>query len=380
MAKRNFMFLYLNTGGGHLSSARVLKAKIEKLYPDANIQLVNGFDKSNFVSRWVFEKGYHSMCTIVPGLWHFVYDFGQHRTFQKITQKFLNPQTSHYLKEKIINDDITDIISFHFALTPSAKTAIRKSGKKVNLSTIVTDPFTAPSAWFFTRGVKSYVFSNQARQIAIEKCGCKPENVELMPILLNDKFLTKNSDEEILALRDKYGIPRDKRVVLISGGGEGLPGTFNIISEFIAKKVDFSVIVVCGRGKKTKKTLEMIKKLNPNFNLFVFGFVTFLDELVKLSDCAIVKAGPATVLEMLVTNTPVIISTFIHGQELGNVRFVYENKAGWFIQKPKAISDKIAQLFSDDEYYEKVKESTKNLELETDCTEFIHKLMAQSNS
>ena len=199
-----------------------------------------------------------------------------------------------------------------------------------------------------------------------------------MPILLNDKFLTKNSDEEILALRDKYGIPRDKRVVLISGGGEGLPGTFNIISEFIAKKVDFSVIVVCGRGKKTKKTLEMIKKLNPNFNLFVFGFVTFLDELVKLSDCAIVKAGPATVLEMLVTNTPVIISTFIHGQELGNVRFVYENKAGWFIQKPKAISDKIAQLFSDDEYYEKVKESTKNLELETDCTEFIHKLMAQS--
>jgi processive 1,2-diacylglycerol beta-glucosyltransferase/1,2-diacylglycerol 3-beta-galactosyltransferase len=98
MAKRNFMFLYLNTGGGHLSSARVLKAKIEKLYPDANIQLVNGFDKSNFVSRWVFEKGYHSMCTIVPGLWHFVYDFGQHRTFQKITQKCLIPQTSNYLK------------------------------------------------------------------------------------------------------------------------------------------------------------------------------------------------------------------------------------------------------------------------------------------
>ena len=181
-------------------------------------------------------------------------------------------------------------------------------------------------------------------------------------------------------LREKYGIPQDKRVVLIAGGGEGLPGTFKIISEFIAKKVDFSVIVVCGRGKKTRKTLEMLKKVNPKMNLFVFGFVTFLDELVKLSDCAIIKGGTSTVLEMLASNIPVILSTFIHGQELGNVRFVYENRAGWFIQKPKDISDKIAQLFSDDEYYNSVKTRTENLNLQTDCTEFVHKLMAQSNS
>ena len=380
MAKRNFMLLYLNTGGGHLAPAKVLKAHIEALYPDANIQLVNGFDKANFVSRLVFEKWYHSMCTVTPGMWRLVYDFGQHRTFQKITQKFLNPQTSHYLKEKIINDDITDIISFHFALTPSAKTAIRKSGKKVNLSMVVTDPFTAPSAWFFVKGVKSYVFSDQVRNFDIEKCGYNPADVEVMPFLINKKFLTKTTKDDVVALREKYGIPQDKRVVLIAGGGEGLPGTFNIISEFIAKKVDFSVIVVCGRGKKTRKTLEMLKKVNPKMNLFVFGFVSFLDELVKLSDCAIIKGGTSTVLEMLASNIPVILSTFIHGQELGNVRFVYENRAGWFIQKPKDISDKIAQLFSDDEYYNSVKTRTENLNLQTDCTEFVHKLMAQSNS
>jgi processive 1,2-diacylglycerol beta-glucosyltransferase/1,2-diacylglycerol 3-beta-galactosyltransferase len=291
----------------------------------------------------------------------------------------LNPQTSHYLKEKIIEDDITDIISFHFALTPSAKTAIRKSGKKVNLSMVVTDPFTAPSAWFFVKGVKSYVFSEQVRNFAIEKCDYNPDDVEVMPFLINKKFLTKTTKDDVVALREKYGIPQDKRVVLIAGGGEGLPGTFKIISEFIAKKVDFSVIVVCGRGKKTRKTLEMLKKVNPKMNLFVFGFVTFLDELVKLSDCAIIKGGTSTVLEMLASNIPVILSTFIHGQELGNVRFVYENRAGWFIQKPKDISDKIAQLFSDDEYYQSVKTRTENLNLQTDCTEFVHKLMAQSN-
>lgn len=377
MAKRNFMLLYLNTGGGHLAPAKVLKSHIERLYSDATVQLVNGFDKANFVSKLIFEKGYHSMCTVTPGLWHIVYELGQKRAIQKFTQKFLNPQTSHYLKEKIIQDDITDIISFHFALTPSAKTAIRKSGKKVNLSVVVTDPFTAPSTWFFTKGIKAYVASEQVKEFAIEKCGYNPNDIDYMPFLINSKFLTETTENDVRLLRDKYGIPQDKRVVLIAGGGEGLPGTLNIISDFIAKKVDFSVIVVCGRGKKTRKTLTMLKKLNPKMNLFVFGFVSFLDELVKLSDCAIIKGGTSTVLEMLAANTPVILSTFIHGQELGNVRFVYENKAGWFIQKPKDISNKIAQLFSDDEYYNSIKKQTESLELNTDCTEFVHKLMAQ---
>lgn len=377
MAKRNFMLLYLNTGGGHLAPAKVLKSHIERLYPDATVQLVNGFDKANFVSKLVFEKGYHSMCTVTPGLWRIVYELGQTNTVQKITQKFLNPQTSHYLKEKIIKDDITDIISFHFALTPSAKTAIRKSGKKVNLSVVVTDPFTAPSTWFFTKGIKTYVASQQVKDFAIKKCKFNTDDIEFMPFLINEKFLQKVDHDDVDKLREKYGIPKDKRVVLIAGGGEGLPGTLNIITEFVAKKVDFSVIVVCGRGKKTRKTLEMLKKVHPKMNLFVFGFVTFLDELVKLSDCAIIKGGTSTVLEMLAANTPVILSTFIHGQELGNVRFVYENNAGWFIQKPKDISNKIFKLFSDDEYYSSVKKQTENLNLNTDCTEFVHRIMAQ---
>ena len=379
MSKRNFMLLYLNTGGGHLAPAKVLKSHIERLYPDANVQLVNGFDKANFVSKLIFEKGYHSMCTVTPGLWHIVYELGQKRAVQTFTQKFLNPQTSYYLKEKIINDNITDIISFHFALTPSAKTAIRKSGKKVNLSMVVTDPFTAPSTWFFVKGIKSYVFSQQVKDFAVKKCGYNPDDIEIMPFLINNKFLSQTTKDEVVSLREKYGIPQDKRVVLIAGGGEGLPGTLKIITEFITKKVDFSIIVVCGRGKKTKKTLEMLKKVHPKLNLFVFGFVSFLDELVKLSDCAIIKGGTSTVLEMLASNIPVILSTFIHGQELGNVRFVYENKAGWFIQNPKDISEKINKLFSDDEYYNKIKNQTENLNLQTDCTEFVHKLMAQSS-
>ena len=40
--QRKFMFLYLNTGGGHVSAARVLKQSIEEHYPNASVELNSG--------------------------------------------------------------------------------------------------------------------------------------------------------------------------------------------------------------------------------------------------------------------------------------------------------------------------------------------------
>jgi processive 1,2-diacylglycerol beta-glucosyltransferase/1,2-diacylglycerol 3-beta-galactosyltransferase len=47
---------------------------------------------------------------------------------------------------------------------------------------------------------------------------------------------------------------------------------------------------------------------------------------------------------------PLIISTYIHGQELGNMRFVVKSGAGWFIQKPKDIFKKLVYLAENPEY------------------------------
>ena len=47
MNMRKFVCLYLNTGGGHKSSANVLKQVLERKYPDASVELLNGFDQKN---------------------------------------------------------------------------------------------------------------------------------------------------------------------------------------------------------------------------------------------------------------------------------------------------------------------------------------------
>ena len=52
-------FLYLKTGGGHISGANALVARLKEKYPD-NAEYIpqNGFNSTNLVARIFFEKGY----------------------------------------------------------------------------------------------------------------------------------------------------------------------------------------------------------------------------------------------------------------------------------------------------------------------------------
>src|SRR5574344_698926 len=149
--KRKFMFLYLNTGNGHIAQARVLKDAMAEVAPDVPVELVNGFDNKNFTGKAFFEKGYSLACNYIPGAFPLIYDLAQHRGLLSFFYVFLAQHTAHYIKKEIIRLGITDVVSFHFALTPAAKVAIRSLKRKINLTIVCTDPFTGPNAWFFCR-------------------------------------------------------------------------------------------------------------------------------------------------------------------------------------------------------------------------------------
>ena len=57
MQNRKFLFLYLNTGAGHISAAKVLASAMKKEDSSVEINMKLGF-KKNSISRIFFEKGY----------------------------------------------------------------------------------------------------------------------------------------------------------------------------------------------------------------------------------------------------------------------------------------------------------------------------------
>lgn len=374
--KRKFIFLYLETGAGHKANARALAEVMQKKFHDAEVELVNGFDRQNRFGKIVLEKGYNYACNYVHGAFPLIYDLAEHRAVQDIFLTLLRKRTMQHLKEVFLEKKPTDIVSFHFALTPFVKAALCELELEINFTVMVTDPFTAPKVWFYEKDLRYFVYSDRIKNFAVNECGVPEENVTVVPFLISEKYLeVLPTADEVKKLKEKHSFPQDKKIVLLVGGGEGLPGAIKIINECILHKANFAVAVVCGRDKAMEKTLRLLQKTYSRLDLHVFGFVNYLDELVKLSDCIVTKAGPATLLEIISARKPVIIIKYIHNQELGNMQFVVRNRVGFFIRKPGAVYKKINELLNDAHFEKKAQKHFDSLAIDFDSSKTAQLLM-----
>ena len=371
------MFIYLNTGNGHIAQARVLKESMLEYAPEIKIELQNGFSKKQHICHKFLENTYGFACNYLHGSWPLIYGLGKYAPFRKLIRYSIQFQSLGRLKKLLKEKEITDVVSFHFLLSPSIIDAIKAVNKNIRLTVIVTDPFTGPKAWFYNNKLDYIVTSEEFKNFAIKECGVPKKNIHVMPFLLNKKYRKPTSEEEKLVLRKKYGFDEKKKLVLLAGGGEGLPGTLKIINQCIIHKADFSVAVVCGRNKALERSLTLIKKTNSRLDLHVFGFVDFMDSLIKMSDLVVSKAGASTVMEIVAAHKPVIINTYIHGQELGNMRFVVQNKAGFFIRHSSDIFRKINQIFSSEEAYNSCLANANSLSIDTDVSKIVKYLLSK---
>lgn len=370
--KRKMLFLYLNTGSGHITPARRLKDSIEKLYPDRDIEIIlfHGFSPKQKISRLFFETGYHSSSAFYPACYSLIYEINQWAPVLCVSRILSSWKTLPYLQKYIAENNITDVVSFHFVLSPPARRAIRRLHKGINFTIIATDPFTIHRSWFEQKDADYVVFSDQVKNIMKEKYGIpsvkkcwRDQEIKVFPFILSPLF---KPIKNYASLRKSLGFDTDKKMVLVAGGGEGLPNMIQLVSHFAMHDFPYTLVVICGRNVSTYTLLTQLVKINPKLDIRVLGFVNNMHEYIQICDCVVTKAGASTVMEVLACKKPIIFSTYIHGQELGNVRFVVENKIGWFMRSHKKIYDKIVQLFSDDKYYESIQSNLEKLTIQSD--------------
>lgn len=182
------------------------------------------------------------------------------------------------------------------------------------------------------------------------------------------------------------------KIILLMGGGEGVGSLSSIVeciySELTLAHMNATVVVVCGRNDKlktslkernweevlasyinrnkdmkdrvshglkeiasiTKRTLSLrsehekgekddrnhIQKgkdaeedeQGSNVIVHPLGFVNNMAEYMCAADILVTKAGPGTIAEAASVGLPVLLTSYLFGQEEGNVDFVIEKKFG----------------------------------------------------
>jgi len=81
------------------------------------------------------------------------------------------------------------------------------------------------------------------------------------------------------------------------------------------------------------------------------GFVEKMAEYMVVADVLVSKAGPGTIAEAASLSLPVMLTSFLPGQEEGNVDFVVDGGFGIFIEdrNPQGIAKEVGKWLMDDE-------------------------------
>jgi len=259
--------------------------------------------------------------------------------------------------------------------------------------------------WFERNVDKLYVASDRLYKLARRRGGTAPSDIVMTGLPIRHGFAIQKENlgsdrtneqgkEYRLAVKRELGLDENKQMVLVMGGGEGVGSLSDIVNELYAelssKGVDATVCVICGRNEKLQSELltrnfenvaeeistkraskqkrrnGFLSKLRRKFSrqkanekptsppasvfsggrkgnvdIMPLGFLTNIPEYMVAADVLVSKAGPGTIAEAASVGLPIMLTSFLPGQEAGNVDVVLEKEFGEYEQNPSQIANTV---------------------------------------
>eukprot|EP00188_Purpureofilum_apyrenoidigerum_P000167 Plantae.Rhodophyta-Purpureofilum_apyrenoidigerum.ctg10631.p1 GENE.Plantae.Rhodophyta-Purpureofilum_apyrenoidigerum.ctg10631~~Plantae.Rhodophyta-Purpureofilum_apyrenoidigerum.ctg10631.p1 ORF type:complete len:468 (+),score=61.04 Plantae.Rhodophyta-Purpureofilum_apyrenoidigerum.ctg10631:107-1510(+) len=348
------LILMSDTGGGHRASAEALTSAFRHVYKD-NV-VVNMTDLWVEIAGWPFSTypWWYRLVAKYPLLWLVVYWYGKFPPTRWYQEQIWQVLCHNRVREYIDEHQPDVVVSVHpmvNRLTQNVFRRMRAIDKVPSpmFVTVVTDYGDAHPMWFHRNNDATYLPSEPVRNIA-RKLGIRESRLRVYGLALREKFWNDKTDK--FGKRKKLDLHLDRPAALLMGGGDGM-GQIDVIAKAVAKQLSerlgptgSQLVVICGRNKSA---LEKLESENWPISVRCLGFVSNVDEWMEACDVLITKAGPGTIAEAFVKGLPVIVSSYLPGQETGNMRFVVNNNLGAYAKTPGKIATTLCDWLSDPE-------------------------------
>jgi 1,2-diacylglycerol 3-beta-galactosyltransferase len=261
-----------------------------------------------------------------------------------------------FLEPRLKEDKVDLIISVHPLINHVVMEALYELDDKEmmyfipRVVTVVTDLGSAHPSWFEPRIDLLFVPSQELQQLA-EGHGVSNEKIVFSGLPLRGGFWkedprSQHDLQKLCGLRPAE--PGQPEIVLVMGGGEGFGAILSVaqaVGEMLAGRgTPGQLVVVCGRNEEAKMQLEDHTwpcKDDGKFLAHILGFVPNINEYMGAAYCLVTKAGPGTIAEAMIKGLPCMLTSFVPGQEEGNISIVTKNGAGLYI--PDSEPERIAK-------------------------------------
>ena len=372
-AKQKYFLCYLKTGGGHLAPARSVAKYLRQRHGETiEPVLVDGLDNASPFARYVIEDGYRILQARAKWYYELIYALNKFPPIGVGNVALANFFIKPHIRKRILEERPAKIAILHFLLIEPIYSALEELRLDIPVVTMVTDPFTAHPMWFKREQKRFIVFSERLKEYCIAKRKIPESKLNVFPFIIDEKFSTPLPVSDIAAIKEKFRFARDKKMILIIGGGDGIPHGKFILQQLLSASLDVEIAIVCGKNKQLYYDATALQRLYPA--LKVFAFVDFVYELLNASDIVITKCGASTIMEILVMKKIPVINDYLWEQELGNMEFVRDNRLGIFERDIRKLPVIIRELISNETMYAMFRKNIETMNLRNgtgDVAEFL---------
>ena len=341
------LFLIGDTGGGHRSAARAVAQALEAAYPGRFAALIcdplRGPDAPRW-QRWLAGL-YGPVIRLAPWLWGVLWRVASSPRVLAWLRRTVMPSVYRGVAGAVAAWQPAVIVSFH-PLTAEPAVRVRdRDGALLPVITVITDLVTAHLSWRDAAVDRVIVPSAAVAGRCAQDGMPEGHYVETGLPVAAEFCRTPASAAERHVLQRSLGLS-GRFLVVVTGGGEGSGGLYRRTLAILRQVQDVDVAVICGRNERLRRRLTRLAA-RAGGRLTVQGFVGNMPDWFRCADIVVGKAGPGTIAEAACCAAPLVLTSFLPGQEEGNAEFVVRAGAGSYAPRPRDLAAEIARLRDD---------------------------------
>ncbi|MBD8071615.1 MGDG synthase family glycosyltransferase [Bacillus sp. PS06] len=330
--KKNLLIISSDiTGHGHKSITESLCERVPS--QEVNIIVVDGFSLGKRLLLKIGQS-YGPLTRNSESLWKMIWKLSA-----------LKPHLVDHFVESLIRDNFLQlleevkpdiILSVHPNFNGSILNILEKQNIKIPFFTLIADLVNIFPLWADKRA--NYIISPtfEAQNKCIE-FGIPDEKIKVSGFPVRARFFPASPNQR------RFYQPGEPLTCLIMSGGEGV-GNMKKIAESLLLHFDCNVKIVAGKNAKLKTKLEMSLKARYGDRVEVYGYIQNIQDLMLASDIAFTRGSPNVMFEAIATNTPLIITGALPGQEEHNPIFAEKFNLGVVCKDPKEIKYTLTNL------------------------------------
>jgi processive 1,2-diacylglycerol beta-glucosyltransferase len=207
---------------------------------------------------------------------------------------------------------------------------------------IVTD--FAVHAFWIHQNIEAYAVATEAMRDIMIARGIAADRIAVSGIPVNPNFA--RGDEPVHALRERLGLPRDRKIVLMMGGGLGIGPLGRMLRALESIEEPLAAVVVAGRNPSAeRRVLEAAEGVR--YPVRVLRFVNNVYDYMHAADALITKPGGLSTAEALAAEVPMVLCKPLPGQEERNARVLADWGAAIRTRSLEELAEAVDTVLTD---------------------------------